>query len=247
MSLALPTVIGRPNRARMYARTTRPSRGSRSCGRATVRASVGWNFYRSPSRSAQPIGCGPRRARRTVTTPTFAAEPRRSDGHGSPSQPSVHQTDLLDGRSRGRMDQRHSSHRSAPHFRTLLVTLVMVAAACGNWPPLGHAPEHVAVVGVDTCGRLAPHLEPVNEHADVLLIAGDLTKCGTPSWAVACSRKRRRRRRRPRAARTRARRQRTRVHARSCSRAKRRTAGDRCRIQGVHAGHVIVSRREDRT
>ena len=38
-------------------------------------------------------------------------------------------------------------------------------------------------VGVDSCGRLAPHLEPVNEHADVLLIAGDLTKCGTKDEA----------------------------------------------------------------
>ena len=38
-------------------------------------------------------------------------------------------------------------------------------------------------VGVDTCGRLAPHLEPVNDHADVLLIAGDLTKCGTKDEA----------------------------------------------------------------
>ena len=38
-------------------------------------------------------------------------------------------------------------------------------------------------VGADTCGRLRRHLEPVNEHADVVLIAGDLTKCGTKDEA----------------------------------------------------------------
>jgi Icc-related predicted phosphoesterase len=38
-------------------------------------------------------------------------------------------------------------------------------------------------VGADTGGRLRAHLAPVNDHADVLLIAGDLTKCGTKDEA----------------------------------------------------------------
>lgn len=35
-------------------------------------------------------------------------------------------------------------------------------------------------VGVDSVGRLRPKLEHVRERADVFLIAGDLTKCGSP-------------------------------------------------------------------
>ena len=42
-------------------------------------------------------------------------------------------------------------------------------------------------VGADTSGPLATHLEPVNEHADVLLVAGDLTKCGTEATRPGCS------------------------------------------------------------
>ena len=34
-------------------------------------------------------------------------------------------------------------------------------------------------VGADTQGRLRAHLQHVDEHADVLLLAGDLTKCGS--------------------------------------------------------------------
>jgi Icc-related predicted phosphoesterase len=34
-------------------------------------------------------------------------------------------------------------------------------------------------VGADTRGRLRANLQHVHEHADVLLLAGDLTKCGT--------------------------------------------------------------------
>jgi Icc-related predicted phosphoesterase len=35
-------------------------------------------------------------------------------------------------------------------------------------------------VGVDSVGRLRPQLEHVRERADVFLIAGDLTRCGSP-------------------------------------------------------------------
>ena len=38
-------------------------------------------------------------------------------------------------------------------------------------------------VGADTRGRLRAHLQHVHEHADVLLLAGDLTKCGTVAEA----------------------------------------------------------------
>jgi Icc-related predicted phosphoesterase len=38
-------------------------------------------------------------------------------------------------------------------------------------------------VGTDSRGRLRPHFEHVAEHADVLLIGGDLTKCGTADEA----------------------------------------------------------------
>jgi Icc-related predicted phosphoesterase len=38
-------------------------------------------------------------------------------------------------------------------------------------------------VGPDTRGRLRPQLEHVDQRADVLVIAGDLTKCGTPEEA----------------------------------------------------------------
>ena len=38
-------------------------------------------------------------------------------------------------------------------------------------------------VGADSRGRLGPHFEHVAEHADVLLIGGDLTKCGTADEA----------------------------------------------------------------
>jgi Icc-related predicted phosphoesterase len=38
-------------------------------------------------------------------------------------------------------------------------------------------------VGADTHGRLRAHLQHVHEHADVLLLAGDLTKCGTVAEA----------------------------------------------------------------
>jgi Icc-related predicted phosphoesterase len=38
-------------------------------------------------------------------------------------------------------------------------------------------------VGADTAGLLHPHLRHVDEHADALLVAGDLTKCGTANEA----------------------------------------------------------------
>ena len=38
-------------------------------------------------------------------------------------------------------------------------------------------------VGADTRGRLRANLQCVHEHADVLLLAGDLTKCGTVAEA----------------------------------------------------------------
>jgi Icc-related predicted phosphoesterase len=38
-------------------------------------------------------------------------------------------------------------------------------------------------VGLDSIGRVKPHLADVGEHADVLLIAGDLTKRGYPDEA----------------------------------------------------------------
>lgn len=43
-------------------------------------------------------------------------------------------------------------------------------------------------VGTDDAGRLRPHLEHIGERADVLLLAGDLTRCGDPAEArvLAC-------------------------------------------------------------
>jgi Icc-related predicted phosphoesterase len=38
-------------------------------------------------------------------------------------------------------------------------------------------------VAADSVGTLAPGLAGIEEHADVLLLAGDLTKCGTPEEA----------------------------------------------------------------
>lgn len=38
-------------------------------------------------------------------------------------------------------------------------------------------------VGADSVGHIAPHLEGIEEHADVLLVAGDLTKRGYPEEA----------------------------------------------------------------
>ena len=38
-------------------------------------------------------------------------------------------------------------------------------------------------LGRDSAGRLRPHLEDIDRHADVLLIAGDLTTCGHPDEA----------------------------------------------------------------
>jgi Icc-related predicted phosphoesterase len=38
-------------------------------------------------------------------------------------------------------------------------------------------------VGADSRGRIRPHFAHVAEHADVLVIAGDLTKCGTAGEA----------------------------------------------------------------
>jgi Icc-related predicted phosphoesterase len=40
-------------------------------------------------------------------------------------------------------------------------------------------------VGVDSIGKLAPHLEHLRDEADVLLIAGDLTRIGTVAEARA--------------------------------------------------------------
>lgn len=37
--------------------------------------------------------------------------------------------------------------------------------------------------GVDSRGLLCPHFQHVDEHADVLVLAGDLTKCGTADEA----------------------------------------------------------------
>jgi Icc-related predicted phosphoesterase len=37
--------------------------------------------------------------------------------------------------------------------------------------------------GLDSAGRLRPHLERLDENADVLLVAGDLTTCGSPDEA----------------------------------------------------------------
>jgi len=37
--------------------------------------------------------------------------------------------------------------------------------------------------GVDSAGRLRPHLQGLADQADVLLLAGDLTKCGHPDEA----------------------------------------------------------------
>jgi Icc-related predicted phosphoesterase len=39
-------------------------------------------------------------------------------------------------------------------------------------------------VGPECAGRLKPCFDEVHEHADVLLLAGDLTRCGTPEEAV---------------------------------------------------------------
>ena len=38
-------------------------------------------------------------------------------------------------------------------------------------------------VGTDSVGRVAQGLRHVHERADVLLLAGDLTRCGDPSEA----------------------------------------------------------------
>lgn len=38
-------------------------------------------------------------------------------------------------------------------------------------------------VGAECAGRLAPHFAHVAEHADLLLLAGDLTRCGEPAEA----------------------------------------------------------------
>lgn len=38
-------------------------------------------------------------------------------------------------------------------------------------------------VGADSAGNLAPHLDGIEEHADLLLVAGDLTKRGHPEEA----------------------------------------------------------------
>ncbi len=38
--------------------------------------------------------------------------------------------------------------------------------------------------GLDSAGTLRPHLEHLHERADVLLIAGDLTRCGVPEEAA---------------------------------------------------------------
>src|SRR5437764_15457451 len=38
--------------------------------------------------------------------------------------------------------------------------------------------------GLDSAGRLRPHLQALGEQADVLLLAGDLTKCGSPDEAA---------------------------------------------------------------
>jgi Icc-related predicted phosphoesterase len=42
--------------------------------------------------------------------------------------------------------------------------------------------------GSDSVGRLAPGFVDVDAHADVLLLAGDLTKCGTPEEALVLAR-----------------------------------------------------------
>ena len=39
-------------------------------------------------------------------------------------------------------------------------------------------------VGPECGGRLRPHFDAVGEHADLLLLAGDLTRCGEPDEAV---------------------------------------------------------------
>jgi len=38
--------------------------------------------------------------------------------------------------------------------------------------------------GIDSAGRLRPHLEHLGGQADLLLVAGDLTKCGDPEEAA---------------------------------------------------------------
>jgi Icc-related predicted phosphoesterase len=38
-------------------------------------------------------------------------------------------------------------------------------------------------IGAEGAGRLAEHLGAIGEHADLLLLAGDLTRCGEPSEA----------------------------------------------------------------
>ena len=43
-------------------------------------------------------------------------------------------------------------------------------------------------VGADSAGHLAPHLEDIEEHADVLLVAGDLTRRGFPEEATVFGR-----------------------------------------------------------
>jgi Icc-related predicted phosphoesterase len=42
--------------------------------------------------------------------------------------------------------------------------------------------------GADTAGVLAPGFVGIEEHADVLLLAGDLTRCGTPAEAQVLAR-----------------------------------------------------------
>jgi len=60
-----------------------------------------------------------------------------------------------------------------------------VTAAAGGGPV---SQVRVAAVGdvhfgLDSAGRLRPHLKALAEQADVLLLAGDLTKCGHPDEA----------------------------------------------------------------
>ena len=43
-------------------------------------------------------------------------------------------------------------------------------------------------VGVESDGWLRPQLESIGDQADVLLIAGDLTRCGDPAEAAVLAR-----------------------------------------------------------
>jgi len=59
----------------------------------------------------------------------------------------------------------------------------------GGAPPAGGGRVRIAAVGdvhvgEDSVGRLRPALEGVADQADVLLLAGDLTRCGTPAEAA---------------------------------------------------------------